>query len=75
MGLTTEQVTACVNAYGMYGENVSYNIEDLKEALKGMSIAVEDGETSLLSLQKVQQMLSDRGYDNWTISKIFWILR
>ena len=70
MGLTTEQVTACVNAYGMYGENVSYNIEDLKEALKGMSIAVEDGETSLLSLQKVQQMLSDRGYDNWTISKI-----
>ncbi len=70
MGMTTEEVAACTNALGMFGNYASYDIEKVQKTLQGMSIAVKDGEDSIMSLQSAEGMLSNLGYSDWDIVKI-----
>lgn len=60
VGMTTEAVTACVYALGMFGNFRPYDLNEVTDALTGISISAKDGEQSVLSLQSVQNLLSDQ---------------
>ncbi|MCI8281247.1 MAG: hypothetical protein HFI76_06045 [Lachnospiraceae bacterium] len=62
VGMTAEEVAACTNALGMFGNHVSYDIGELETTLKGMSISAKDGKDAFLSLQGMESMLSSLGY-------------
>ena len=70
IGMTTDEVAACTNALGMFGDFRSYDMEELEETLNGISIAAKDGEKSILSLQGVESIFSDRGYNGYEIYHI-----
>ena len=70
LGMTKEEVAACTNALGMFGNYASYDIGELENTLKGMSVAAKDGKDSLLSLQGVQSMLSNMGKNGYEIYHI-----
>ena len=70
IGMTTDEVAACTNALGMFGDFRSYDMEELEETLNGISIAAKDGEKSILSLQGVESILPDRGYNGYEIYHI-----
>ena len=70
IGMTADEVAACTNALGMFGDFRSYDMEELEETLNGISIAAKDGEKSILSLQGVETILSDRGYNGYEIYHI-----
>lgn len=69
VGMTTEAVTACVYALGMFGNFRPYDLEEVAATLTGISIAAKDGEQSILSLQSVQDLLSDQ-YSDYDIQSI-----
>lgn len=70
LGMTKEEVAACTNALGMFGDYASYDIGKLEDKLKGISVAAKDGKDSLLSLQGVESMLSNLGYNGYEIYHI-----
>lgn len=70
LGMTKEEIAACTNALGMFGNYAYYDIGKLEDTLKGMSVAAKDGKDSLLSLQGVESMLSNLGYNGYEIYHI-----
>ena len=75
LGMTTEEVTACVNALGMFGDYSSYDIEKVKEALDDMAISVSKTGKTTLSLQGLENVLSDLGYEGYEAYQILEKLR
>ena len=70
IGMTADEVAACTNALGMFGDFRSYDMEELENKLNNISIAAKDGEKSILSLQGVESILSDLGYNGYEIYHI-----
>ena len=60
VGMTTEAVTACVYALGMFGDFHPYDLKEVESILTGISTSAKDGEQSILSLQNIRDMLSDQ---------------
>ena len=70
LGMTAEEVAACTNALGMFGNFHSYDLEEVEETLNGISIAAKNGEQSILSMQGVEKILADIGYNGYEIYHI-----
>ena len=68
--MTTEEVAACTNALGMFGDYSSYDLDELELALNSISIAAHDGEKSITYLQGVENILSDLGYSGYDVYQI-----
>ena len=73
--MTTEEVTACVGALGMFGDYTSFDIDKVKKALDDMSISSEKSNKSTLSLQGLKNTLSDLGYEGYEAYQILEKLR
>ena len=43
LGMTAEEVAACTNALGMFGNFHSYDLDEVEKTLNGISIAAKDG--------------------------------
>lgn len=70
LGMTAEEVAACTNALGMFGNFHSYDLEEVEKTLNGISIAAKNGEQSILSMQGVEKILADIGYNGYEIYHI-----
>lgn len=65
LGMTTEEVSACINALGMFGDYSSYDLGQLEETLLGIAASSQGSGDAILSLQGVQNMLADLGYNGY----------
>lgn len=70
LGMTAEEVAACTNALGMFGNFHSYDLEEVEKTLNGISIAAKNGGQSILSMQGVEKILADIGYNGYEIYHI-----
>lgn len=71
LGLTTDQVAACVEALGMFGNFSEYDTENLISAFKDLDMALIDTEGNAnLSKQAVRSMLESLGLESWQIDQI-----
>ena len=75
LGMTTEEVTACTNALGMFGDYRSYDLDELELAMNAISIAASDGKKSVTSLQGVENILKDLGYTGYDTYHILQDIR
>ena len=73
--MTTEEVTACTNALGMFGDYRSYDLDELELAMNAISIAASDGKKSVTSLQGVENILKDLGYTGYDTYHILQDIR
>ncbi|MCI9379181.1 MAG: phage tail tape measure protein, partial [Eubacterium sp.] len=70
LGMTAEEVAACTNALGMFGNFHFYDLEEVEKTLNGISIAAKNGEQSILSMQGVEKILADIGYNGYDVYHI-----
>lgn len=71
LGLTTDQVAACVEALGMFGDFSEYDTEDLIATFKDLDMALIDTEgNATLSKQAIMSMLESLGLESWQIDQI-----
>ena len=70
LGMTAEEVAACTNALGMFGNFHSYDLDEVEKTLNGISIAAKDGGKSILSMQGVEKILADIGYNGYEVYHI-----
>jgi len=59
--MTTDGVTACVNAIGMFGDYHPYDIKELEEELKTIPAAVNDNDKAVLSIQMLEMNIRNAG--------------
>lgn len=75
LNMTTDEVTACTNALGMFGDYRSYDLDELELAMNAISIAANDGKKSITSLQGVENILKDLGYTGYDTYHILQDIR
>lgn len=62
VGMTADEVAACTSALGMFGDYTSYDLNELELAMNNISIAAQNDEKSITSLQGVKNIIEDLGY-------------
>lgn len=71
LGMTEEQVAACVEALGMFGDFTEYDPDALIGTFKDLNMALIDTQGSaVLSEQAVRDMLETLGLESWEIDKV-----
>lgn len=71
LNMTEDEVAACVEALGMFGDFTEYDPTKLVDTFKDLNMAIEDTEgNAVLSEDAIRSMLESLGKEPWQIDQI-----
>lgn len=71
LGMTEDEVAACVEALGMFGDFTEYDPSKLVDTFKDLNMTLTDTEgNSVLSEDAIRSMLESLGKESWQIDQI-----